>query len=94
MTDKNDLDIFDCCWGDPKAKHNNIRIELPNSVIVPTILDNEKQKEAIALARKEIMSEESVWDLLSKQARQDLDNKTLEDLDKTINEIALHGKKF
>jgi uncharacterized protein YaaN involved in tellurite resistance len=29
-----------------------------------------------------------------KQAQQDLDNKSLEDLDKTINEIMLHGKRF
>lgn len=29
-----------------------------------------------------------------KQAQQDLDDKTLKDLNKTINELALHGKKF
>lgn len=88
-----DQNIFDSCFGNPKRK-SNIKIKLPNSINVPSLLDKEKQKETIALARKEIMSEESVWDLLSKQAQQDLDNKTLEDLNKTINEIMLHGKKF
>jgi len=88
-----DQNVFDSCFGDPRRK-GNIKVELPDSVNVPSILDKEKQKEAIALARKEIMSEESVWDLLSKQAQQDLDDKTFEDLNRIVNELALHGKKF
>lgn len=87
--------IHDSCFGDPRRKRkSNIKIELPDSINVPSILDKEKQKETMALARKEIMSEESVWDLLSKKAQQDLDDKTLEDLNKIVNELALHGKKF
>ena len=70
-----DQNIFDSCFGDPRRK-SNIKIELPDSVNVPSILDKEKQKEVMVLARKEIMSEKSVWDLLSKKAQQDLDNKT------------------
>lgn len=49
---------------------------------------------SVKLRKFPIIESNSIWDFLSKQAQQDLDDKVFEDLDRSINEIALHGKKF